>query len=74
MNTGVDCYDHYKIIVWFVFIKVLEECDRADCSHACMQTPRGALCTCPHGQRLNGTKLCVGKIVTFFQLCFIIFK
>ncbi|KAL4217440.1 Low-density lipoprotein receptor-related protein 2 [Mactra antiquata] len=37
----------------------LKDCDNADCSHGCIQTPRGSQCICPNGQRLNGTKICV---------------
>ncbi|KAL3854471.1 hypothetical protein ACJMK2_013739, partial [Sinanodonta woodiana] len=37
-----------------------DECavNNGGCSFRCIQTPRGAECVCPEGQKLNGTKIC----------------
>ena len=32
---------------------------RPDCYQGCMETPLGAQCLCPAGERLNGTKECI---------------
>lgn len=37
----------------------LQSCAGEKCVHKCHETPLGPLCTCPPGERLNGTRTCV---------------
>ena len=42
------------------------DCDKFGCSNGCIQTPTGALCTCPEGEVLNGTD---SKVCQDFDEC-----
>ena len=59
-----------------LFITDNNECsvDNGGCTFECLQTPQGAVCVCPVGQQLNGTKLCVGKQTCVFTKLQNVFK
>ena len=48
-----------------LYISENNECevDNGGCNYRCLQTPQGAICICPEGQQLNGSKICVGKLL-----------
>ena len=42
-------------------------CNTTKCSHGCNPTPKGAVCSCPIGYKVNGTN-CDGKLIYNIKL------